>query len=96
MASFHLVTFMIASQLLFASSLEQDVDDLDLLASLVDSDSELLDDDIVGEAISSSNTSPQSATTAPVTGSQSQQGDREDGVQSGTTTNITMEEMAGK
>lgn len=86
---------MIASQLLFASSLEQDVDDLDLLASLVDSDSELLDDDIVGEAISSSNTSPQSATTAPVTGSQSQ-GDREDGVQSGTTTNITMEEMAGK
>lgn len=96
MASFHLVTFMIASQLLFASSLEQDVDDLDLLACLVDSDSELLDDDIVGEAISSSNTSPQSATTAPVTGSQSQQSDREYGVQSGTTTNITMEEMAGK
>ena len=96
MASFHLVTFMIASQLLFASSLEQDVDDLDLLASLVDSDSELLDDDIVGEAISSSNTSPQSATMAPVTGSQSQQSDREYGVQSGTTTNITMEEMAGK
>lgn len=87
---------MIASQLLFASSLEQDVDDLDLLACLVDSDSELLDDDIVGEAISSSNTSPQSATMAPVTGSQSQQSDREYGVQSGTTTNITMEEMAGK
>lgn len=96
MASFHLPPFMIASQLLFASSLEQDVDDLDLLASLVDSDSELLDDDIVGEAISSSNTSPQSATMAPVTGSQSQQSDREYGVQSGTTTNITMEEMAGK
>lgn len=87
---------MIASQLLFASSLEQDVDDLDLLACLVDSDSELLDDDIVGEAISSSNTSPQSTTMAPVTGYQSQQGDREDGAQSGATTNITMEEMAGK
>ena len=81
---------------MFLISLEQDVDDLDLLACLVDSDSELLDDDFVGEAISSSNyPSQQSTTKVPVTLSQSQQGDREDGVQSETTTNITMEEMAG-
>ena len=74
------------------------MNDLDLLACLVDSDSELLDNDIdiVGEAISPSNTSSQSTTMAPVTGYQSQQGDREDGAQSGATTNITMEEMAGK
>lgn len=76
-------------------SLEQDLDDLDLLACLVDSDSEF-DDDIVGEAISSSNTSQQSTTKVPVTQSQSQLADREDGVQSGTATNITMEEMAGE
>lgn len=78
---------------MFLISLEHDVDDLDLLACLVDSDSELLDNDIVGEAISSSNTSKQSTTKVPVT---TQQSDHEDSVQSGTTTNITMEEMAGE
>ena len=72
------------------------MDDLDLLACLVDSDSELFDDDIVGEAISPSNTSPQSPAKVPVTRPQSQHADREDGVQSGTTMNITMEEMAGQ
>jgi len=82
-------------ELLFAS-LEQAEDDLDLLACLVDSDSELLDNDIVGEAISSSNTSPQSTTEVPVTQCQSQQAEREGGVQSGRTENITMEEMAGQ
>ena len=80
---------------MFIISLGQDLDDLDLLACLVDSDSEF-DNDIVGEEISSSNTSQQSTTKLPVTQSQSQQADREDGVQSGTTTNITMEEMAGE
>ena len=80
----------------FKSFLEQDVDDLDLLACLVDSDSELLDDDIIGEAISSSKTSPQSTTMAPAIQSPSQQPDREDGVRSGTTTNTAMEEMAGQ
>lgn len=80
----------------FKSFLEQDVDDLDLLACLVDSDSELLGDDIVGEAISSSNTSPQSTTMGSAT--KSQQPDREVGVQSqsGTTPKTTMEEMAGQ
>jgi len=80
----------------FNSFLEQDVDDLDLLACLVDSDSELLGDDLVGEAISSSNTSPQSTTMGSTT--ESQQPDRERGEQSqsGTTTNTTMEEMAGQ
>lgn len=81
---------------MFLISLEQDVDDLDLLACLVDSDSESLDNDFVGEAISSSNTSEQSTTKVPVTQSQSQLADREDGVQSGSTTNITMEKMAGE
>ena len=80
---------------MFLFSLGQDLDDLDLLACLVDSDSEF-DNDIAGEEISSSNTSQQSTTKLPVTQSQSQQADREDGVQSGTTTNITMEEMAGE
>ncbi|KAJ7351124.1 minichromosome maintenance- protein [Desmophyllum pertusum] len=42
---------------------DQDLDDLDLLACLVDSDSEFLDDDNFGEAISASNVSPQSTTT---------------------------------
>jgi len=80
----------------FNSFLEQDVDDLDLLACLVDSDSELLGDDIIGGAISSSNTSPQSTTMGSAT--ESQQPDREGGVQSqsGTTTDTTMEEMAGQ
>ena len=72
------------------------MDDLDLLACLFDSDSELLDNDTVDEAISSSNTSPQSTTEVPVAQSQSQQADRDDKVQSGTTKNITMEEMAGQ
>ncbi|KAL9960807.1 hypothetical protein ACROYT_G034310 [Oculina patagonica] len=73
-------------------------DDLDLLACLVDSDSELLDDENLGEANSSStcsSTSPQSTTMTSVTQSQTQQ-PREDGVQSGTTSNLTMEEMAAK
>ena len=72
------------------------MDDLDLLACLFDNDSELLDNDTVDEAISSSNTSPQSTTEIPVAQSQSQQADRDDKVQSGTTKNITMEEMAGQ
>jgi len=80
----------------FNSFLEQDVDDLDLLACLVDSDSELLGDDIIGGAISSSNTSPQSTTMGSAT--ESEQPDREGGVQSqsGTTTDTTMEEMAAR
>lgn len=74
---------------------DQDLDDLDLLACLVDSDSELLDDDNFGEAISSPNTSPQSTKVTSVTQSQTQQ-PQEDDVQPGTTTNLTMEEMAGQ
>lgn len=71
---------------------DQDLDDLDLLACLVDSDSELLDDNNVDEEIPSSNTSPQSTTKTPIAQSQSKQ----DSSQSGTTSNLTMEEMAGQ
>lgn len=72
----------------FLSSIaDQDLDDLDLLASLVDSDSEFLDDSNFIEE-TSSNSSAQSTT-------QTQQ-PPEHGVQSaGTKSSLTMEEMAG-
>lgn len=74
---------------------DQDLDDLDLLACLVDSDSEFLDDDNFGEAISASNVSPQSTTTTTSV-TQPQQPHEQHGEQSATTSNSMIEEMAGK
>ena len=75
-----------------------DQDDLDILASLADSDFEFQDDDYLGEAISSSNASPKS--TASVSSSKSQQhqkhGHGGDQVTSKTTPHSSVEEMAGQ
>lgn len=67
--------------------LDHDLDDLDLLASLVDSDSELLDDGSLLEAIPSNASSRSPTETEPRA--------NEQGIRSGTTSNLTMEEMAG-
>lgn len=65
---------------------DHDLDDLDLLASLVDSDSELLDDGSLLEAIPSNASSRSPTETEPRA--------NEQGIRSGTTSNLTMEEMA--
>lgn len=67
-----------------------DQDDLDILASLADSDFEFEDDDDLGEAICSSNASPKS--TSMAAGSQS----RQHGEQTGVSSALTVEKMAGK
>ncbi|KAM7439404.1 minichromosome maintenance-related protein [Porites harrisoni] len=77
-----------------------DQDDLDILASLADSDFEFQDDDYLGEAISSSNASPKS--TASVSSSKSQQhqkqghGGDQVHVKSITTPHSSVEEMAAQ
>lgn len=77
-----------------------DQDDLDILASLADSDFEFQDDDYLGEALSSSNASPKS--TASVSSSKSQQhqkqghGGDQVHVKSITTPHSSVEEMAGQ
>ena len=76
-----------------------DQDDLDILASLADSDFEFQDDDYLGEAVSSVTTSPQS--TASVSGSKPQQHPTQHGVnqahvKSKTTSHSSVEEMAGQ
>lgn len=77
-----------------------DQDDLDILASLADSDFEFQDDDYLGEAISSSTASPKS--TASVSSSKSQQhqnqghGGDQVHVKSKTTSHSSVEEMAGQ
>ena len=68
-----------------------DQDDLDILASLADSDFEFEDDDDLGEAICSSNASPKS--TSITAGSQTQQ---QHGEQTGVASALTVEKMAGK
>ena len=68
-----------------------DQDDLDILASLADSDFEFEDDEDLGEAICSSNASSKSTSIAA--GSRSQQ---QHGEQSGIAPALTVEEMAGK
>ncbi|XP_027035907.1 uncharacterized protein LOC113664502 [Pocillopora damicornis] len=67
---------------------DHDVDDLDLLASLVDSDSEFLDDGSLLEAIPSNASSRSPTETQPRA--------NEQGIRSGTTSNLTMEEMAAQ
>ncbi|XP_022806927.1 protein MCM10 homolog [Stylophora pistillata] len=67
---------------------DQDVDDLDLLASLVNSDSEFLDEGSLLEAI------PSDASLRSPT--ETQQTANEQNTRSGTTSNLTMEEMAAQ
>jgi len=71
-----------------------DQDDLDILASLADSDFEFEDDDAFGEAISSSDSPPKSTSLAARSQSQAQQ--QQHSEQSGTTPAFSVEEMGAK
>lgn len=70
-----------------------DQDDLDILASLADSDFEFEDDAAFGEAISSSDSPPKSTSLAARSQSQAQQ--QQHSEQSGTAPAFSVEEMAG-